>query len=195
MEAEVPVQVHDLAGRRAAPRDPAAQRVVLGVAVGDAHVEAVAAAAQEDLDEHLAARPGGFRRRTMSGEGPKPTPTAARPTPFRKTRRERSQAISSPHLHLGAGQHEATTRAATLTRPPGPPASPRPSVSRERPAANEVVGQRAAAERGSSGLPPRREITARVHGHPRDRARGEIEAEVHARECEDGFSHSEPRLE
>src|SRR5688572_30623130 len=45
--------------------------------------------------------------RTMSGDGPKPTPTAARPKPFRKTRREASQAITSPHLHLGAGQHEA----------------------------------------------------------------------------------------
>src|SRR5688500_13893284 len=45
--------------------------------------------------------------RTMSGEGPKPTPTAARPKPLRKTRRETSQGIRSPHLHLGTGQHEA----------------------------------------------------------------------------------------
>ncbi len=61
MQAEEAVQVGHASGLVGAGQsDLAAQAVVVGVAVGDAEVQAVGPAAQEELHEHLAARGGGL---------------------------------------------------------------------------------------------------------------------------------------
>ena len=132
MHPEVAVQVRRRRPRcrGAAGRCPA-QVVVLGVAVGHAEVEPVGAAAQEHLHQHLVARRAARAVRTSSEDGARPTPTAARPAPRRKTRRETSQA------------HGLTSPASRGWRrgapPPAPAPRPRPDGRRRCAAAASVA--------------------------------------------------------